>query len=91
MHRSTTSLHHVGESTKRGYTAPKGRPTRARGDHGSGRRVFGPTMQWIALIAFLALLIIAIWVATDGGDFNPFNDTDAAASPVAVVSPPPGG
>lgn len=75
----------MGESTKSGYTAPKGRPTRSRDGGVPQRRVFGPTTQWVALIGVLSLVIIVIWVVTDGGDFNPFNDENTVV-PAGAVS-----
>ena len=63
-------------SKKKGITPPKGRPTRGRDEPLTERRVFGPTAQWITLVFVIALLLIAVIVFFDGGDFNPFNDVD---------------
>lgn len=63
-------------SQQKGVTPPKGRPTRGRDEIQAERRVFGPTAQWITLVFVLALVLVAVIVFFDGGDFNPFNDTD---------------
>jgi hypothetical protein len=60
------------QTPKKGFTPPKGRPTRARNEQVGGNRVFGPTAQWIAAAFLLALIFITIIVLLDGGDFNPF-------------------
>lgn len=61
------------QTPKKGFTPPKGRPTRARNERVGGRRVFGPTAQWIAAAFLIALIFITIIVLLDGGDFNVFN------------------
>lgn len=66
-------------------TPPKGRPTRARHDVGGERRAFGPIAQWITVALLVVLVIVALMLVTDGGDFNPFNDDGAA--PAAVLPP----
>ena len=58
------------------FTPPKGRPTRARNDPYYRKQVFGPTAQWIALTIFLILVFVVLFILTDGGDFNPFNEDD---------------
>ena len=58
---------------KKGFTPPKGRPTRSRDGFYARRQVFGPTAQWIALTIFLILVFVVLFILTDGGDFNPFN------------------
>lgn len=63
-------------SQKKGITPPKGRPTRGRDEIVRERRVFGPTAQWITVTFVIALVIIAVIVFFDGGDFNPFNNGD---------------
>ncbi len=65
-----------GEQRKKGYTPPKGRPTRARGEVDDRRRAFGPVAQWITLALALALAVWIIIAITDGGDFNPLNNDD---------------
>lgn len=62
------------ETTKKGITPPKGRPTRARNEVAGQRRAFGPTAQWIAAAFLLTLIFITIIVLLDGGDFNVFNN-----------------
>ncbi len=59
---------------KKGVTPPKGRPTRGRNEVVARRRVFGPTAQWITLIFVIVLVIVAVIVLLDGGDFNVFNN-----------------
>lgn len=61
------------QTSKKGVTPPKGRPTRARNEVVAPKRVFGPTAQWIAAAFLLALIFVTIIVLFDGGDFNPFN------------------
>mgnify|MGYP001817936909 CR=1 FL=1 len=61
------------QTRKKGFTPPKGRPTRGRNEVDAERRVFGPTAQWIAAAFLIALIFITIIVLFDGGDFNPFN------------------
>lgn len=61
------------QTPKKGFTPPKGRPTRGRNEVDVERRVFGPTAQWIAAAFLLALIFITIIVLFDGGDFNPFD------------------
>jgi hypothetical protein len=43
--------------------------------------VFGTTARWVAAGILLALAFVILWVATDGGDFNPFNDSSAPPQP----------
>jgi hypothetical protein len=62
-----------GETTKKGITPPKGRPTRGRDDVVVQKRVFGPTAQWIAFAFVLVLIFITVIVLLDGGNFNPFD------------------
>ena len=38
------------------------------------RRVFGPTAQWITLTFVIVLVIVAVILLLDGGDFNVFNN-----------------
>lgn len=65
--------------TKKGVTPPKGRPTRSRrGD--DSKRLFGPVAQWITVALVLTLVVVALIVAFDGGDFNPLNDDDQLPS-----------
>jgi hypothetical protein len=61
------------QTSKKGITPPKGRPTRARHATDAKRRAFGPTAQWIAAAFLLALIFVTLIVLLDGGDFNPFN------------------
>lgn len=61
------------QTPKKAITPPKGRPTRARNEVESTRRVFGATAQWIAAAFLLALIFLTIIVLLDGGDFNVFN------------------
>lgn len=58
---------------KKGITPPKGRRTRGRDEIMTERRVFGATAQWIALTFMIVLVIVAVIVLLDGGDFNVFN------------------
>lgn len=72
--------------SKKAYTAPKGRPTRAQSDTGERRRAFGPVAQWITFaIALVVVVVIAIMV-TGGGDFNPLNDDNPVGAPAADVA-----
>lgn len=57
---------------KKGITPPKGRPTRGRDEADQQKRVFGPTAQWVAAIFLIAVLLIALIVLFDGGDFGVF-------------------
>ena len=61
------------QTSKKGVTPPKGRPTRGRNDVVAERRVFGPTAQWVAAVFLVALIFVTVIVLLDGGDFNPFN------------------
>ena len=61
------------QTSKKGITPPKGRPTRSRNEVDRDQRVFGPTAQWIAAAFLVALIFVTIIVLFDGGDFNPFN------------------
>lgn len=61
------------QTPKKGFTPPKGRPTRARNEVGTERRAFGPTAQWVAVTFLIALLFVLLIVLFDGGDFNPFD------------------
>lgn len=67
------------------YTAPKGRPTRARNEVEDNRRAFGPVAQWITLALAFALGIWILIAITDGGDFNPFNEDDPFGAPAGIV------
>lgn len=81
---NTTGTSDLTSGSKKSYTAPKGRPTRARGDTGEQRRAFGPVAQWItAAIAVIVIVVIVIMV-TGGGDFNPLNDDDPVGAPAAA-------
>lgn len=73
-------------SNTRGYTAPKGRPTRARSDTGVRRRAFGPVAQWITFTIALLVVVVIVIMITGGGDFNPLNDDNPTGGP-AVFSP----
>jgi hypothetical protein len=68
-----------GTTAKKGYTPPKGRPTRARDDDGRRRRAFGPVAQWITLIIAALVLVALIIIITNGGDYNPYNNDGAPA------------
>lgn len=57
-------------TSKRGFTPPKGRPTRARNEVAREHRVFGSTARWIAFAFVLVLVFVAVVVLLDGGDFN---------------------
>lgn len=61
------------QTPKKGFTPPKGRPTRGRNEQVREKRIFGPTAQWIAAIFFIALIFLTVIVLLDGGDFNVFN------------------
>jgi hypothetical protein len=71
---------------RKGYTPPKGRPTRARTGRIGRQRVFGPVAQWIAVVVFLLLVFAVLIAVTGGGDFNPFDDGTGAPAPTAVGS-----
>ncbi|HEY5664053.1 MAG TPA: hypothetical protein VIS05_08465 [Ilumatobacter sp.] len=71
---------------KRGRTAPKGRPTRSRSARAGRQRTFGPRWQWMVVTLVLVVLFVLLVAATDGGDFNPFNDTNAWSNPVPVFA-----
>ena len=62
------------QTSKKGVTPPKGRPTRGRNEVATQRRAFGPTAQWIAAAFLVALIFVTVIVLLDGGDFNPFNN-----------------
>jgi hypothetical protein len=68
--RSTTNA----TGGKRHYTAPKGKPTRARHDTGFRPRAFGAVAQWITLAIAVIVIVVIIIMVTGGGDFNPLND-----------------
>jgi hypothetical protein len=81
---NATETSDVAPASKKAYTPPKGRPTRARSDTGERRRAFGPVAQWITFaIALLVIVVIAIMV-TGGGDFNPLNDDNPVGAPAAA-------
>ncbi len=83
---NATETSDAAPASKKAYTAPKGRPTRARGATGERRRAFGPVAQWITFaIAVLVIVVIAIMV-TGGGDFNPLNDDNPVGAPAAADS-----
>jgi hypothetical protein len=50
---------------KHGVTPPKGRPTRSRHDRVARRRVFGPTMQWLAAIGLAAVAFAILFLQFD--------------------------
>jgi hypothetical protein len=68
----------------KGYTAPKGRPTRARGERGPNRRAFGPIAQWITFAIALIVAVTIIILLTGGGDFNPFNEDEPTINPLSA-------
>ena len=78
-----------GRTAKKGYTAPKGRPTRARDEVADRRRAFGPVAQWITLAAAIVVIVVIAILVTNGGDFNP-ND-DLFGSGTAPAEFPPAG
>lgn len=61
------------QTSKKGFTPPKGRPTRGRDEVVSEKRAFGPTAQWVAAAFLVALIFVTVIVLLDGGDFNPFD------------------
>lgn len=63
-------------TSKKGYTPPKGRPTRGRNEVPDERPAFGPVAQWITFAIAVLVVIVVIIMVTGGGDFNPFNDDD---------------
>ena len=67
-------------------TAPKGRPTRARGEVSANRRLFGPTAQWIALAIVIVAIVVIIIAVTDGGEFGPLHGGNTGAAVFGVVS-----
>jgi len=77
---------------KRGITPPKGKPTRARSEIPTNQRVFGPVSQWIAFVVVLILAFVVLIILTNGGDFNPLNDSGQvgtiATSIAASLIPP---
>jgi hypothetical protein len=62
-------------------TPPKGRPTRSQHGLAPPKRVFGATARWAAAGILLVLAFVILVLATDGGDFNPFNGTSAPPQP----------
>jgi len=62
------------DTVRKGHTAPKGRPTRARDDRGDNRRAFGPVAQWITVAILVIVAVVILIIVTGGGDFNPFGD-----------------
>lgn len=70
---------------KKGYTPPKGRPTRGRNEVDDRRRAFGPVAQWITLALAFALAVWIVIAVTNGGDFNPINDDDPFGAPVEAL------
>ena len=73
---------------KKAVTPPKGRPTRARNSSGRRKRAFGPLAQWITVGLLVALIIVVLVLATDGGDFNPFDEEELPSqfgSPAATA------
>lgn len=82
---STTSATNGSTSgSRRSYTAPKGRPTRARGERGPNRRAFGPVAQWITAAIALIVIVAIIILVTGGGDFNPFNEDEPTINPLTA-------
>ena len=74
------------DATKKGYTAPTGRPTRVRDADLRRRRAFGPVAQWITFTIAAVVALIILILVTDGGDYNPFDgSTGAPAGPVEPV------
>ncbi len=61
---------------KKAVTPPKGRPTRPRDGDLRRKRAFGPVAQWITVALLLVLVVAALILITDGGDFNPFDDEE---------------
>lgn len=72
--------------TPKGYTPPKGAPTRARGQVGGRRRLFGPVAQWIALAIAIVVVVAIIIALTGGGDFNPLDDDSLGGAAVSLVA-----
>lgn len=68
---------------KRGITPPKGKPTRARDEMPSNKRVFGPVSQWIAFVVLLIMVFVVLVILTNGGDFNPLNQNDSQVGWIA--------
>ena len=73
-------------ATKRGVTPPKGRPTRPRHATFDRKRVFGATAQWIAVTVLIIMIFAVIFILTDGGDFNPFNDGGRTGSLIGLFT-----
>lgn len=72
---------------KKGYTAPKGRPTRTRDGIESDKRVFGPVAQWITFAIVVLIAVTILIIVTDGGDFNPFDDEgNPVGAPATLVA-----
>lgn len=84
---NATDTSDAASGSKKAYTAPKGRPTRARSDTGARRRAFGPVAQWITFAIALLVAIVIVIMVTGGGDFNPLNDDNPSGAPAAAESP----
>lgn len=39
------------------------------------KRVFGPVSQWTAFVVLAIMLFVVLVILTNGGDFNPINNT----------------
>ncbi|NNE12928.1 MAG: hypothetical protein HKN41_11880 [Ilumatobacter sp.] len=76
------------QSPKKGFTPPKGRPTRARNEIEAERRVFGPTAQWVAVTFLIALAFVLLIVLFDGGDFNPFDGGNSGSLLATALGQP---
>lgn len=68
------------DSNRKGYTPPKGRPTRRSGDL-AARRGLSPTLEWIIVIMVLLAIFGAIfYFGRDVGDGGVHN-----GAPLALV------
>ncbi len=81
---SSTSNSKAGQG--KGVTAPKGRPTRARGELAGDRRLFGPTAQWIALALVIAIVVVVIIMVTGGGEFGPLHGGNTGAAALGTLA-----
>ena len=58
------------QTPKKGSTPPKGRPTRSRDGYYGPSRVFGPRLQWIAVVLVIVVLFLVLAIVTNPFDGN---------------------
>ncbi|NND75841.1 MAG: hypothetical protein HKN44_12625 [Ilumatobacter sp.] len=82
MARTSTDPADQPDTTRKGYTAPKGRPT-ARSGELAARRGLSPTLEWIIVILVLLAVFGAIfYFGRNVGDSGVHN---GAAVPIASL------